>query len=189
MNLCLGVERARVVVLILIILCLIILVVWVDNAMLPLHLIWFLCSIILYRVLLSTHPKYHFICVLMLSTGVMGWRIPIDAYRNDSLLRPLSMLNSLITGIGLVLTAWYDSNWNVLVGLLLSYLLLLLLFLCLLFALHDDELISRYPFTNQVKMQPDQINQQYSKHPNQKRINPHSHHRPQILFPLIFGPQ
>ena len=72
MNLCLGVERARVVVLILIILCLIMLVVWVDHAMLPLHLIRFLCSIVLNSILLSTHPKYHFICVLMLSTGVMG---------------------------------------------------------------------------------------------------------------------
>ena len=189
MNLCLGVERAGIVVLILVILVLVIGVGWMNHTMLSFHFIWFLCSIVLNCVLLSAHTENHFVCVLVLRACVVDWCVAVDAYRDYLLLRPLSGLDSLMTGIGLMLAVWNDSNWDVLVCLLLSGLLLFLLFFRLLFALHYDKLVSRDSLTDQVKMQPNQVNQQYGKHANQKRVHPHSHHRPQIRLPLIFRPQ
>ncbi len=189
MDLYLGVERARIFLLILLILVIVRLFVALNLAIFLIHFIWFLCFIVLDSVLISTHPKNHFICILVFSAGVMNWTVEIASWRYDSLLRPLLRLDSFITAVTLMLIAWNNSYWNILVGMLLLGPLLLLSFPSLLLTLHYDKLVSRNTLAYQIKMQPNQVYQQNGKHPNQKRVNPHSYHRPQICFPFTFRPK
>lgn len=158
------------------------------------HFLWFLGSVVLNFILVSAHPKNHFVCVLVFRARMIGWGISIDcnSHWHNSLVGAWMVLHSLVTdGVGLMLAALNDCHWNVWTGQVVSgsLLLLLFLFLGLLFTLHDDELISRNALTNQIEMQAYQVNQEYCKQANQKRIRPHCHHGPQVQFPLIFSPQ
>ncbi len=129
------------------------------------HLFRLLSSIVFYFMLVRTHSKNHTLNVLILWALIIGRGNTIDNQWNNLLIGALSRLHSLKVLIGLMLTAWYNGLLHVLVCLLL-YGLMIFIFVRLLFALHNDKLVSCQSFANQVKMKPYQVDQQDSKKAN-----------------------